>query len=469
MKAKRLPALLMAVALSMSVLSGCGGGGKTQNGKTKDGKIRLTLDNWADETADPKGYENLMRKKAEFEKMYPDIEVVGDTWAYDTKTFTARAEGGTLPVLFTTHFTEADKIIKLGYAADITEYVKKYGYYGKINEVLLDKISDNGNIYLLPDSAYTVGLVINMKLFREAGLVNSDGTPKIPQTFDEVAEYAKIIKDKTGKAGFTFPTTDNQGGWLFTMIGWNYGVEFIKEENGKKVSAFASDECEQALNFFKDLKWNKDAFQATAVANIGETMKLLATDQAAMMVSNPGNLEALMRSYGMDTKDIAIVKMPAGPKRRVTLMGGQYKVIANNATPEQIDAAFKWIQFNGNTTEMDDDAKARYEEDIKTRYEANTQLIGVNDLSIWNSAAEVTAYKQSIQEKYRNIPLENIQDYNDKEGVEYQTEEETCAQDLYGILDSCLQEVLTNKDCDLKQVLKKAASDFQNNFLDYEN
>lgn len=469
MKAKRTLAFILAALFGMSVLGGCGGGNGKTSGKAENGKIQLTMDSWPSEDADPKAYANAMRKKEEFEKKYPDIEVKGESWAYEIKTFTARAEGGTLPVLYRTHFTEADKIIKLGYSADITEYVKKYGYYGKINETILDKISDNGKIYLLPKSAYTLGLVINMNLFRQAGLVNSDGSPKAPKTFDELAEFAEIIKSKTGKAGFAFPTTNNQGGWLFTMLAWNYGGEFIKEENGKLKSAFASAECEQALNFLGDLKWNKDAMPANTVVNLNEIMKLIGTDQAAMTIMNPADLGTLMLNYGMKQEDIAVVNIPSGPKKHVTLMGGAYYAIANNAAPEQIDAAFKWLQFDGLTTEMDDEAKERYEKNLKATYDSGNSIIGIKDISIWNDTADVTKFKNGMMEKYRNIPIENVRDYNDKNSVEFQTEEETCAQDLYNILDRCIQETLTNKGSDSKGILEKAASDFQNNFLNYEN
>ena len=40
-----------------------------------------------------KQYQN---KKAEFETMYPDLEIVGMSWDYEPSTFMARAEGGEL-------------------------------------------------------------------------------------------------------------------------------------------------------------------------------------------------------------------------------------------------------------------------------------------------------------------------------------------------------------------------------------
>ena len=50
--------------------------------------------------------------------------------------------------------------------------------------------------------------------------------------------------------------------------------------------------------------------------------------------------------------------------------------------------------------------------------------------------------------------------------VPEKAEEPICAQELYGILDNCIQEVLTNKDADCAALLEKACSDFQKNYLD---
>lgn len=464
---KQITAVILAAALCTGGLAGCG----TKKKQTSsDGKIKITVANWPSEDGNEKAFENAENKRKEFEKKYKNIEVAGETWGYDQSTFMARAEGGSLSTVYTSFFTEAKKIIQFGYAADITDYVKKYGYYGKINETLLDTISKEESIYLLPKSAYSLGIVINMNLFREAGLLESDGTPKIPKTFDELAAFAQTVHEKTGKAGFVFPTTSNQGGWNFSMLAWSFGTEFIKKKDGKYTSNFANDKCAAALEYLKDLKWNKNALPSNTNVDAVEVVKLIGTDQAAMAIVHPGQLDALVKDYGMKPENIAMITMPAGPERHVTLMGGDFYVIEPNASPEQIDAAFKWIQFSGLTTEMDEDTKKRYENDKKLDFEENMKVIGVKDLSIWNDNADTEKFKNEVIEKYRNIPEKNVADYNNNKGsIEYQVEEEVCAQDLYATLDSCIQEVLTNKNSDVKGILKKAAADFQSNFLDYEN
>ena len=115
---------------------------------------------------------------------------------------------------------------------------------------------------------------------------------------------------------------------------------------------------------------------------------------------------------------------------------------------------------------MSDDAKNSLRADYQTKYDEGKSVIGIKDLSIWTDKEATQHYKNELIEEFRNIDEKNIASYNEnKDKVEYQTEEKMCAQDLYGLLDSCIQEVLTNQNADCKAVLEKAASDFQLNFL----
>ena len=84
------------------------------------------------------------------------------------------------------------------------------------NEKVLDVISRNGKIYSFPTSTYVLGLAYNTEMFQAAGLMEADGTPKQPKDWYEVAEFAQKIKAATGKAGIVFPTSNNNGGWIFT-------------------------------------------------------------------------------------------------------------------------------------------------------------------------------------------------------------------------------------------------------------
>lgn len=467
MKMKRIMSAAVAGIMSIIMLAGCGG---TETGKTEDGKILLTVGNWPDESTNPKGYADRMKKKAAFEEKYPDIVVEPDYWSYDVQTFAAKAEGGTLPIIYNSHFTEAKKIKEMGYSADVTSAMEKYGLKDVLSDELISEISLDGKLYLIPQSVYTLGLVLNLNLFKEAGLVNEDGSPMFPETFDDVRTMAKTITEKTGKAGFLFPTTGNGGGWNFTALAWNFGGTFMEEKDGKWTAAF-NDGTTAAMEWLQALKWEDKSMPVTTLVSNDEAMKLVGTDQAAMAFAHPAQVNILLNQYGMDLESIGYAKMPAGPERHVTLMGGEYHVIAPQATDEQIDAAFKWLEFIGGlpSQTLSDDTKTALHDKYETVASEKREVIGIKDLSIWTNKEVTQAYKNELIEKFRNIDEKQISSYNDKSNIEYQTEEKVNAQDLYAILDGAIQEVLTTEGIDCKTLMKEAESNFQNNFLNNAN
>lgn len=462
---KKLAALVLAGACLAT--SACGG--KTKNSSTtEDGRILLPISNWQEEETNPVGYKRQMDKIERFEKEYPNIKVVDAGWSYDTETFAAKAEGHTLPVVYMIPFTETAKIMNLGYAVDITEKSKEYGYYDLINDFAMEQISRDGKVYYIPSECYSMALFLNLKLFEEAGLVESDGTPKTPETYDEMVSMAQTIKEKTGKAGFVFPTTDNFGGWDFTMFAWAFGAKFItQQEDGSYKATFDTPECAQALQFVKDMKWKYNVLPELTLVDLAEQQKQVATDQAAMTFVNLSMIGSFTSTYGMDINNIGLAKIPAGPAKRVSLMGGAYYAFSPDATPEQLDAAFKWITFDNDFIHFDDATK----ESLKNTYQDKVEkgeIVGIKELSLWNHLSEYQAYKDQLIDQFCNVNPNHLKSFNDKTGIEFSAEEPVCAQDLYSTLDSCLQEVLNNENADCAQVLKEANDLFQSNYLDYE-
>ena len=99
----------------------------------------------------------------------------------------------------------------------------------------------------------------------------------------------------------------------------------------------------------------------------------------------------------------------------------------------------------------------------------NNQVVGVSSLSVWNNDTESVKYEREQNVKEANVNINHFRLYNEfveNCPAEIQAEEPVCCQELYGILDSCIQNVLNNKDADCAAVVKKANSDFQTNYLD---
>lgn len=459
---KKIAAIISVVALAVSCISGCG----KNAGKDDDGKITISIADCPDETTNPEAYKNMVETIEAFEKKYPDVNVEMDTWTFDVQTYMAKAEGGTLPTTYYVPLTEAKNIMDLGYAADITDEFIARGFYDNVNDFILENISRDDKIYFFPTGCYDMGLIVNIDILKDAGYVNEDGTPHEPQTWEEMAEMAVKIKETTGKNGFIIPTVNNCGGWRFTPIAWSYGVEFMKQnKSGDWKATFDSPECVEALQFIKDLKWKYDIFPANTLVDMGEVQKQMGTGECAMTIAEVNQIHSFTQ-FGMNPGSVGAVRIPGGPERRVSLMGGGYNVIDKSATPEQIKAVFDWMEFNGYTMKLNDAVKASVQNGIENAKELN-QVIGVATLSPWKSENEVQKYQREQEAKNANINMNQIKLYNDKTGVEYQAEEPIEAQALYAVLDSCIQEVLNNKKADCAALIKKAAEDFQKNHLDY--
>lgn len=457
---------ILAAVLGASMVLTTSGCGTPKKQTTDSGKIQISVGAWPAEKNDSKEYARYMDLKQRFEDANPDVEIIPDNWSFSLETFLAKAASGNLPTVYEVYFTESKRVIDAGYCADITDAVKKYGYEGKIKPAIKDLVTDGDRYYMIPKSSYDMGLYINKTLFTQAGLVNGDGSVKVPQSYDELAEFAGIIKEKTGQPGICICTANNQGGWNFLNVAWAFGTEFMKQDgNGKWKATFDSPECAAALQWIKDLKWKYNAIPETSFATGTEQQKFFGADQAGMFIGTPPQDE-LVSIYNMSNDDICIASLPAGPAGRYSLIGGVLSVIKQGSTPEQIDAALRWLDFSNSSYTISDDVKQTMEDSYKVRAEKGLP-IGFYQYSPWEDSADKVEFEKGIVDKYANIPSENVKSFNNPpEDLKLKPEEPVNCQELYSALDSCIQEVIINESADPAALLKKAAEDFQRDYLD---
>lgn len=498
MSMKKGISVTLACIMSVMLLNGCGdkGGTESVNGSTEitsgsteseneggqavnegteatgegaeatTGIVTISVGNWP--STEGASLDTRESQKKAFEEKYSEIKIEPDTWAFDLKTYYPKAAAGLLPTTYTCPFTESGKIIRSGYARTMTKALQEVGYDKLLNEKLMDIISKDGEIYYMPESCYALGIGYNVSIFEQAGLMNEDGTPKVPATWEDLLEMAKIIKEKTGKAGFAIPTSNNSGGWLFTPIAWSYGVDFMEQdENGKWKATFDTEECVKALQFVRDLKWENDVFPSNILIDNAEYQKLFATGQLGMIITG-ASITQPVSTYEMDPNDVGLFAMPAGPERRVSLLGGKIYTVSSGSTDEQVDAAVKWYEYVGVSPYISDAVASAQQQEIDTAL-AEGRAVGVEKMQIWNEDSEVVQNYNRLVEENANVNINHFKSYNESladPSLEVQVEEPVCAQDLYGILDNCLQEVLNNENADCAALIKNAAEQFQTNFLD---
>lgn len=462
---KKVLALTMAGVLGCTLLAACGGPEKT----TGEEKVVVPVGTWVRKDENPTGYENAMKTKAEFEELNPGIEIQPVEWSYALDTFLPKAAAGELPIVYEAHFTEVRRIAESGYAQDVSKFLDKYGYTEKVKEEVWDLLTYDNMRAFLPSSTYIESLHINKNLFTQAGLVNEDGSVKIPQTYEELIEYAGIIKEKTGKAGFAIPTTGNQGGWAFMNIAWSYGVEFMKKgEDGNWIATFDSPECVEAMNILKRARFEYDAVPPNVLLNPSELGKLFATDQLAMYIIPPPQ-DSLTKTYDMDPNNLVVAKIPAGTKSRTALLGGGLTAFSAGYTDEQYDAAFKWKEFNGSGPTFNSESSI---EKIENGYKNSVErgnIVGIPQYTFWKDDVERIKIDNELREKYSVIDAQNYADFMDTSDITIKPEEPVNCQQLYEVLDTCIQKVYESPDSDVEKIMKDGCEFFQKNYLDRSN
>jgi hypothetical protein len=118
----------------------------------------------------------FLQDVAAFEKANPDVTVTGDDTnpCDDPTTFDAKLASGKMDNVFYTYFTDAANVISSGQAADISKYAGQVKNLSSIQPDLVNLYRQGGaaggDLYGVPVSNYTLGLLYNTTLFKRAGL-----------------------------------------------------------------------------------------------------------------------------------------------------------------------------------------------------------------------------------------------------------------------------------------------------------
>ncbi len=461
---KKILSLALIAAMATTMLAGCGGsnGGedatKAQGGS--DAKVNISLGIWpgedlVDDIPVFEGYQKTMGEK------FPNVTIEPKPYTYATDTFVSLAESGNCPTIFETWYTEPKKLAKQKLIADITEQVKARGWDGKMTEAAASVMTLDDKLYGIPRDAYALGVMCNVELFEEAGLVDENGVPKFPKTWEELAETAKTIKEKTNAPGFCLLAKDNAGGWHFSNIAWCFGATLcIENEDGTYKSNLNSDEAIEAMNFVKDLKWKYDVLTADPMSEDWATgFQQLAAGGAAMYIAANDAVNQPTQTNGLPVEKLAMFPIPAGPRGdQYSLGGGTPYCFSKDATPEQIDACLDFLEIMGKTPEVNDTLKAGLQADAANR--KNNGVPVIKPFPVWDSP-ELAKLQEEVIAEYQNVDPAMYESYFETASKNLRTEEPGDTQNMYAELTKVLQEVITNKDADVKALMNTANDNYQ--------
>ena len=425
-------------------------------------KVTLKLGIWPEDTMtdEIKLHEGYVET---FNATHTNVEVVPAYYKYATDTFVSLAESGSLPTIFESWYTEPQKLIKGGFVKDITDILAARGWLDAINPSIRALMSDaNGRVYGIPRDGYALGLMCNVELFEEAGLVNADGTIQYPKTWAELATTSKTIKDKTGSAGLCLLAKDGAGGWHFSNIAWAFGADLCTvDANGKFVANLDTPEAIAAMEYVKSLRWEYNVLTADPTnEDWGTGFSELGTGAAAMYIGANDAVAQPTYTNGLAVDKLALVPMPAGPGGQFSLSGGTPYMFAANATDAEVNAALDYLEIMGKAPVASEDAIAGMKADAEYRVANGIPVIP--RFPCWTKQELLDAENKIIDE-YSNINKALFNDYFNitKTSGNLHMEEEGSTQDMYSELTKVLQAVVTDKKADVTALMKTADANYQ--------
>jgi multiple sugar transport system substrate-binding protein len=446
MKSHRIGAAAAAAFVTVAALSGCAAGGGS-------GKTELRVATFPP-GADAAAYEAFETQEAQFEKLNPDIDVIGVEYEWTGPTFAVQLAGGSLPDVFTVPFTDAKTLLENGQLMDVTAEMDALGYTDKFNPIILDAVTDaDGNTFGFPRQAYAMGLHYNRALFEAAGL--DPDSP--PTTWDEVREAAKAISDATGKAGYAQMTMNNTGGWQLTAGTVAHGGRTqVDNGDGTYTSTINNPGTVADLQFLHDLRWEDNSMGSNFLLDWGVINQEFAAGNIGMYTSGSDVYTALVRDFGMDSSQYGLTIVPTDGEDPGTLGGGDIAVVSPTVDAGTKAASVKWIDWYYMQKLLNEDAAKA---DAKALADSD-QAVGTPVLPVLDQAT----YEQSQEwiAEYVNVPKEQMKPFFDN--IFTQTpvaEAKGKTQEIYALLDAVVQAVLTDENADIDALLTQADKDAQ--------
>ncbi|TQR18662.1 ABC transporter substrate-binding protein [Psychrobacillus vulpis] len=180
----------------------------------------------------------------------------------------------------------------------------------------------------IPYSLSTPVLYINRSLLKEAGL-NENG----PQTWQEVQEFSKVIKEKTGKHGFYMQEPAD-----------NWATQALLESNGARMltdgkATFASKDGIEAYQLLADMI-NKDKTALHLPWDQG--VQSFIDGNVAMAYTTIARRSQIQQNVKFD---VAAVKSPAWEGKEVRLPAGGAMLAITAQEEKQQKSAWEFMKY----------------------------------------------------------------------------------------------------------------------------
>ncbi len=200
----------------------------------------------------------------------------------------------------------------------------------------------NGKFMTMPSSNECMMLIYNKGLFKAAGL----DPEKVPDTWEQLADYAKQIKEKTGKFGYGMVARLNHGNTPFRVVPviWGYGGSIFDELDPapkNKDIRINGEGTVKALEIYHRMYAVDKSVSPTALTDAQpEVSTQFLNGQVAMIIAHADDAGNAKRKN--PDLNVGAGLLPRGPVRRAAVLGGfQLGLLKTSKSPVAAAALMK--------------------------------------------------------------------------------------------------------------------------------
>jgi multiple sugar transport system substrate-binding protein len=289
---------LCLAATTALALTACGGSGFEEGGETSAGSGEISVLIGTSGDAETKAVEDAVAAWSEDSGVEASVKVAADLPQELSQGFAANNP----PDVF---YVSTDTLA--GYAANgsLHPYGDELSNAGEFYPNLVEAFTFEDEFYCAPKDFSTLGLVINQKLWDEAGLTEDD----VPTTWDELEQVAGELT-QGDRVGLAFGPEYQRVGAFFPQAGGG-----MVSEDGTEATVDSPENLE-ALEFVQGMM--KDGVAAySSDLGAGWGGEAFGKELAAMTIE--GNWIAGAMTNDFPKVDYTVAELPEGPAGAGTL------------------------------------------------------------------------------------------------------------------------------------------------------
>lgn len=273
------------------------------------------------------GKEKGIHVTAEYQGTYDDLH----------QKLQAAYVSGTTPDVTVMEIASIKTFAENGVLEPLSPYIQRDGI--KMDDFykgLLENCKVNDTWYGLPYLRSTPILYMNTTILKKAGL-----DPSGPKTWDELADYCKTIKEKTGAYGLSMYSYI----WTFEAFMFENGSSVLNKEETK--TNINSDAGKYVLKYFKDLN-DKGYIRCVAGADSSKIDADYMNQNCAMWFNSTGNISKAISVAKENNFEINTCYIPMKEQYGVPT-GGCNLIMTTKISDDKKEAAWEFIKWMTST------------------------------------------------------------------------------------------------------------------------